>query len=183
MILASCRAHQDRIRVHSGWLLQINDGSQVLFLSNLNFRNGSLGRDDQFEFYPKALSGEGAKRLPIGKGRTHLLCRWEHLCIVISSIWFWMRNMKLQGSQCTHHWATGAAWVGAKGSELWESEDLDRWGWDLPPEWDKTPNNTIYQVRLAKAMGNTVTAISTSAHKEMVARWSLFILYSIQLNH
>ena len=32
------------------------------------------------------------------------------------------------------------------------------------------------QVRLAKAMGNTVTAISTSPHKETVARWSLSIL-------
>ena len=25
------RAHQDRVRVHPGWLLQIDDGSQVLF--------------------------------------------------------------------------------------------------------------------------------------------------------
>ena len=29
----------------------------------------------------------------------------------------------------------------------------------------------ITQVRLAKAMGNTVTAISTSPHKETVARY------------
>ena len=29
----------------------------------------------------------------------------------------------------------------------------------------------LIQVRLAKAMGNTVTAISTSPHKETVARY------------
>ena len=37
MILASCRAHQDRIRVHSGWLLQINDGSQVILFLYFKF--------------------------------------------------------------------------------------------------------------------------------------------------
>ena len=32
------RAHQDRVRVHPGWLLQIHDRSQVLF--DFNFRIG-----------------------------------------------------------------------------------------------------------------------------------------------
>ena len=39
----TCRAHQDWIRVHPGWLLQINDRPQVFF--DFNFEIGILGRD------------------------------------------------------------------------------------------------------------------------------------------
>lgn len=41
--------------------------------------------------------------------------------------------------------------------------------------------DTISQVRLAKAMGNTVTAISTSPHKETAARWpkQFYCVFSI----
>ena len=36
--------------------------------------------------------------------------------------------LELKVSQCTRHWAIGAAWEVEKGSELWESEGLVRWG-------------------------------------------------------
>ena len=108
--------------------------------------------------------------------------------LVSSSLYHRSRNMTLKSTfligvqvlQCTHLWATGVAWMEGRGWELWELEALDRWGWDLPLTIIAQCvlctvfflNNTIWlQVRLAKAMGNTVTAISTSPHKETVARW------------